>query len=41
MSHSSFAAIVSEQLIGHVLVDQERFASVFDLGNSASEVEGF
>lgn len=30
-----------KKLSGHVLVDEERFASVFDFGDGAFEVEGF
>lgn len=34
-------AVGARQLSGHVLVDQERFAGVFDLGDGAFEVESF
>ncbi len=43
ISHVSFllAAVSLEHLSRHVLVDQKRFARVFDLGDGAFEVEGF
>ena len=43
ISHSSFllVAVLSEQLSGHMLVDQKRFTGIFDLGDGAFEVEGF
>ena len=36
-----FVVVSSEQLSRHMLVDQKRFAGIFDLGDSAFEVEGF